>query len=333
MVLADGFSCRTQIHELDSGGREAVHLAELLNRARRGPVKPAGTDLADGDRPRRPGALARTAALATVARGRRSSAGGRRAGARSRRSEVTVTEPVLERLTTAVYTFPTPGPEADGTLEWNATTAVTVQLEAGGCRGLGWTYSSPAAAEIVRGHLAGAVHERNAVDIAAGWAGHAPCRAQPRHPWPLPAGDERRRHRLVGPEGAVARRAADPAAGSMPRQRARSTAPGGFTTLDESELADQVQWWRSAGCTAMKIKIGESWGTNVERDVQRVGRLRQLAGDGVELMVDANGGYTVGQALRVGAELDELGVRWFEEPVSSDDVDGLGQLRDGCAAT
>lgn len=29
-VLADGFSCRTQIHELDSGGREARHLAELL---------------------------------------------------------------------------------------------------------------------------------------------------------------------------------------------------------------------------------------------------------------------------------------------------------------
>jgi len=30
VVLADGFSCRTQIHELDSGGREAMHLSELL---------------------------------------------------------------------------------------------------------------------------------------------------------------------------------------------------------------------------------------------------------------------------------------------------------------
>jgi Fe-S oxidoreductase len=30
VVLADGFSCRTQIHDLDSGGREGVHLAELL---------------------------------------------------------------------------------------------------------------------------------------------------------------------------------------------------------------------------------------------------------------------------------------------------------------
>jgi Fe-S oxidoreductase len=34
-VLADGFSCRTQLHELDSGGREAVHLAELLAKAMR----------------------------------------------------------------------------------------------------------------------------------------------------------------------------------------------------------------------------------------------------------------------------------------------------------
>jgi L-alanine-DL-glutamate epimerase-like enolase superfamily enzyme len=44
----------------------------------------------------------------------------------------------------------------------------------------------------------------------------------------------------------------------------------------------------------------------------------------VELMVDANGGYRLGQARRVGAALDELGVAWFEEPVSSDDLPGLG---------
>jgi L-alanine-DL-glutamate epimerase-like enolase superfamily enzyme len=44
-------------------------------------------------------------------------------------------------------------------------------------------------------------------------------------------------------------------------------------------------------------------------------------------MVDANGGYRVGQARRVGHDLDELGVTWFEEPVSSDDPDGLALLR------
>jgi len=62
VVLADGFSCRTQIHELDSGGREAVHLAELLARSLRGDVH--GDDLRPGDRTAVPSALARTAALA-----------------------------------------------------------------------------------------------------------------------------------------------------------------------------------------------------------------------------------------------------------------------------
>jgi FAD/FMN-containing dehydrogenase/Fe-S oxidoreductase len=66
VVLADGFSCRTQIHELDSGGREAVHLAELLNRARTGAPKPADGDLAPGERPEPPGPVARGLALAGV---------------------------------------------------------------------------------------------------------------------------------------------------------------------------------------------------------------------------------------------------------------------------
>jgi len=47
---------------------------------------------------------------------------------------------------TAVYRFPTPEPEADGTLQWDATIAVVVTLHAGGHTGLGWTYSSSAAA-------------------------------------------------------------------------------------------------------------------------------------------------------------------------------------------
>ena len=102
---------------------------------------------------------------------------------------------------------------------------------------------------------------------------------------------------------------------------------GGFCTLTDAELADQVRWWRSVGCSAMKIKIGESWGTRPARDLERVRRLREHAGDDAELMVDANGAYTAGQARRIGAALDELGVTWFEEPVSSDDVAGLASLR------
>jgi L-alanine-DL-glutamate epimerase-like enolase superfamily enzyme len=82
-------------------------------------------------------------------------------------------------------------------------------------------------------------------------------------------------------------------------------------------------------------KIGESWGSRIDRDLDRVHRLRELAGPHVQLMVDANGGYTLGQARRIGRVLDELGVIWFEEPVSSDDLDGLAELRAtlGCDVT
>ena len=93
-------------------------------------------------------------------------------------------------------------------------------------------------------------------------------------------------------------------------------------------LDAQIDGWLEAGCQAMKIKIGESWGHDLSRDLSRVDQLADRAGPQVELMVDANGGYTRGQARRIGLQLDDRHVRWFEEPVSSDDLAGLGQLRD-----
>ncbi len=232
----------------------------------------------------------------------------------------------IEDVTTAVYRFPTAEPEADGTLTWNATTAVAVTLRAAGQAGLGWTYSSPAAAHIVHDHLADVARGCAATDVQAGWnAMHRAGRnlgtrglfmqalsAVDVAWWDLKA-------RLLDlPLSALfgARRPAVPIYGS-----------GGFTTLTDRQLGEQVDWWHSVGCTAMKIKIAESWGTEVDRDLERVRRLRELAGDAVQLMVDANGGYTIGVAGRVGSELDQLGVVWFEEPVSSDDPPGLGVLR------
>jgi L-alanine-DL-glutamate epimerase-like enolase superfamily enzyme len=102
---------------------------------------------------------------------------------------------------------------------------------------------------------------------------------------------------------------------------------GGFTSMTDDQLAEQVEGWHRAGCRHMKIKVGEAWGSCVERDLERVRLLAELAGEDVGIMVDANGAYSVGTAGRVGARLDELGVVWFEEPVSSDDVAGLTALR------
>jgi L-alanine-DL-glutamate epimerase-like enolase superfamily enzyme len=234
--------------------------------------------------------------------------------------------PPITRVTPATYKVPTPKPEADGTLQWDATTAVTVTLEAGGQSGLGWTYSGEGAAGVIAEKLAGVLHDHDAFDVAHGWDAM------------------RRSCRNLGSKGLVMQaisavdtawwdlkaRLLDVSLGAL-LGRCRDAVPiygsGGFTTLDGMELRKQVEWWQSVGCPAMKIKIGESWGTRAEHDLARVRQLREYAGERVQLMVDANGGYTLGQARRVGSALDELGVVWFEEPVSSDDVDGLAALR------
>jgi len=229
-------------------------------------------------------------------------------------------------LDVSAYTFPTPEPEADGTLQWKATTAAVVQVRAGDVTGLGWSYTSPATAAIVRNHLVDQVVGRDCEDIAGCFdAMHRSCRnlgtkglvmhaisAVDVALWDLKA----RVHGLSLPALLGAVRDSVPVYGS-----------GGFTTMSDEQLAEQIAGWRTLGCTAMKIKIAESWGGNVSRDLDRVAQLREQSGDGVEIMVDANGGYSRGQAHRIGAALDDMGVVWFEEPVSSDDVEGLGVVR------
>lgn len=232
---------------------------------------------------------------------------------------------IVEDVTVAVYRFPTPEPEADGTLTWDATVAVTVQVSAAGVSGLGWTYSSPAAATVIREHLKSVVVGRDAAAVAgAAEAMRVACRnfgtkglvmqaisAVDIALWDLKA--RLLQTPLVALLGATA--APTPVYGS-----------GGFTSLSDQELASQVEGWLEAGCTAMKIKIGENWGSCEARDLQRVDMLRRLAGDGVAPMVDANGGYRRAQARRIGRQLDERGVVWFEEPVSSDDPAGLAAV-------
>ncbi|HEY7052524.1 MAG TPA: enolase C-terminal domain-like protein [Mycobacterium sp.] len=234
--------------------------------------------------------------------------------------------PRIERVDVDVYRFDTEEPEADGTLQWDATTAVVTHVHSGGATGLGWTYSSSAAAAVIRDELTKVLIGRDPFDGRGAWdAMHRHCRN-------------------FGTRGLVmqALSAVDVALWDLKARlcekpltellgQARSAAPiygsGGFTTLNEDQLAEQVESWRGDGCKSMKIKIGESWGANMPRDLARVNQLRELAGDDVELMVDANGGYSLAQARRAGAMLDDLGVVWFEEPVSSDDLEGLRVVR------
>jgi L-alanine-DL-glutamate epimerase-like enolase superfamily enzyme len=234
---------------------------------------------------------------------------------------------MIDAVRAAAYTVPTDGPEADATLAWDSTTLVVVTVEAGEVTGTGWTYADASCVPLVHGRLAGAILGRDVRDVAACW--HAMQRGI----------------RNLGRPGLVscAMSAVDIAlwdaaarAYGVPVStllgRLHDDVPlygsGGFTSYDDDRLADQVtEWVRKKGIPRVKIKIGESWGANVDRDLHRVSVTREAAGPDTELYVDANGGYSVGQAVRVGERLADFGVTWFEEPVSSDDLDGLRRVR------
>lgn len=102
------------------------------------------------------------------------------------------------------------------------------------------------------------------------------------------------------------------------RDRVPVYGSGGFTPYDEGQLRDQLSGWASGqGIPRVKIKIGESWGADPARDLDRMRQSRVIVGGDVELFVDANRGYGRKQAIRIMHAAADLDVRWFEEPVSA----------------
>jgi L-alanine-DL-glutamate epimerase-like enolase superfamily enzyme len=103
---------------------------------------------------------------------------------------------------------------------------------------------------------------------------------------------------------------------------------GGFTNYDNARLRDQLAGWVGQGCHWVKIKVG----TDPDRDLQRMAAAREAIGD-AGLFIDANGALSRKQALQLARRAADMGVRWFEEPVSSDDLAGLHWLRDRMPAS
>jgi L-alanine-DL-glutamate epimerase-like enolase superfamily enzyme len=229
----------------------------------------------------------------------------------------------VESLAVSVYRIPTEKPESDGTLEWNGTTMVLVELRAGGEHGIGFSYTSSAAATLIEERLKDLVVEWDALDVPGAWQRMVDSVRNIGRPgvassaiaavdvalWDLKA-------LLLGVPlvvllGAV--RESVPVYGS-----------GGFTSQTVEETREQLAGWVVQGIASVKMKVGGEPRT----DAERVRAAREAIGDGAELMVDANGAYDRKQALAQAQAFAEHGVTWFEEPVSSDDLEGLRVLRD-----
>jgi L-alanine-DL-glutamate epimerase-like enolase superfamily enzyme len=229
--------------------------------------------------------------------------------------------------TVSSYTIPTDAPEADGTYQWDKTTLVVVELEAGDATGLGWTYADESTAKLAQTLIQGVATGRVAFDIPGLWLALVQA------------------VRNLGREGiaAMAISAIDNAAWDLKAKllgvplvslfgKLRDSIPvygsGGFTSYSDAQLTAQFEGWRAQGFTMMKMKVGSEPG----RDLHRVQVARKAAGEDVALFVDANGAYSRKQALWFAERYADLGVRWFEEPVSSDDLEGLRLIRDRAPA-
>jgi L-alanine-DL-glutamate epimerase-like enolase superfamily enzyme len=233
----------------------------------------------------------------------------------------------IERLEVAAYRIPTDRPESDGTLQWDSTTIVVVEAHGGGKTGLGYSYSHHAAAELIRDLLCDVVAERDAMDVPGAWAAmrhtvrnlgrpglvSAAISAVDTALWDLKA--RLLDLSLVALLGAV-------------REEVPVYGSGGFTSYTDAELRRQLGGWVEQGTPRVKMKVGREPG----RDVERVRAAREAIGDSAELFVDANGAYSRKQALSFAEVFADYGVTWFEEPVSSDDLEGLRLIRDRAPA-
>jgi L-alanine-DL-glutamate epimerase-like enolase superfamily enzyme len=103
---------------------------------------------------------------------------------------------------------------------------------------------------------------------------------------------------------------------------------GGWISYTDQELLEEVLDYKSRGFTAVKIKVGHPDG--LERDLERLRICREKLGDSVKIMMDANQGMDVPTALKLAEKAKEIGIHWFEEPVTNTDFAGYQLLRQKC---
>lgn len=230
---------------------------------------------------------------------------------------------MVDRVEVSAYTIPTDAPESDGTIAWSSTTIVIVEATSGDTTGIGYAYADQAAADVayrVLRPIAEGHDPMRTTEIAIAMAQATRNMGRPglvssaisavdAALWDLKA-------RLLGLS------LVDLLGGA--RDEIPAYGSGGFTSYSIERLQRQLEGWAERGMRAVKMKIAR----DPARDLGRVRAARSVIGT-AELYVDANGGYKRKQALGFACAVRELDVTWFEEPVSSDDLDGLHLVRDG----
>jgi L-alanine-DL-glutamate epimerase-like enolase superfamily enzyme len=240
------------------------------------------------------------------------------------RREFTALNETIEHCEVDAFKVPTDFPESDGTAEWDSTTLVLVRLKAGKARGLGYTYAHECCVPLIREKFFPLIRGKNALDNRSFWQqmnatvrnlgkrgiASSAIAAVEMALWDLKA-------RVLGAPlaqllGAV-------------REKIPAYGSGGFTSYRDKQLRAQFEGWIAGGISMVKMKVGREPGA----DERRVRVARKAIGNEAALFVDANGACAPQQARALAEKFSEQNVTWFEEPVTSDNLDGLRFLR-GC---
>jgi L-alanine-DL-glutamate epimerase-like enolase superfamily enzyme len=230
----------------------------------------------------------------------------------------------IENVQVTVYTFPTATPESDGTIEWDKTSLVLVRVTAGGVKGLGYSYADQASAQLIKDTLAPKIIGYDALAIGAAWRKMVEQIRNLGRPGIASMAIAAVDNALWDLKGQLLNVSVAALLGLV-RPSIMAYGSGGFTSYTDSQLREQLGGWAESGLLAVKMKIGR----DATADLDRVRVARKAIGPKVQLFVDANGAYTRKQALRQAYRFREQeDVTWFEEPVSSDDLEGLRLIRD-----
>jgi len=231
--------------------------------------------------------------------------------------------PRIDAVEAVAYSVPTDFPEADGTLEWDATTIVVATIRSGDHAGIGYTYAHRGTALVIVDALRDALLGGCPLDIPGLWTSMYRSIRNIGRPgmglMAMAAAD----HALWDLKGKLLGRSVIDLLG-----HARPSVPvygsGGFTSYSVKQLQEQLSGWVEQAIPRVKMKVG----TNPAVDPARVRAARKAVGKDARLMVDANGAYTRKQALALAEEFASQGVCWFEEPRPSRDLDALRLIRD-----
>ncbi|QXU43010.1 enolase C-terminal domain-like protein [Pedobacter sp. D749] len=91
----------------------------------------------------------------------------------------------------------------------------------------------------------------------------------------------------------------------------------GWFNYPDHQVRDNVKRAVESGFTAIKLKVGSK---NPETDIRRSNMVREVAGDGVKIMLDANQQWNLPEAITICRELSKINPYWIEEPTHPDDI-------------